>query len=331
VTTALATTTGAALTGRSLPELEQMIEAGLEMAGAAYREIRDNRRYREAGYSDFDVYCRERWNRSRRRIDQLIEAGGVVTELRRNPSHSVLPKNAEQAAALAPVRDDPEVLNTVWEEVVETAPSGNVTGAHVAEVVERYVEPEPEPEPEPDAGEPDAPVALGPDDLRFDDTKALLQRAVVKLGRVSQALSAHVDSLDFSTSELRELRAVVEKLGERADKGEALVEAVRERRTQRDGQPMPRRPATDRRADASVDERFHRFHREHPEVFAHLREQALARARAEDGRFSVRVLTEQMRIEGRGFNNNFSARYARLLEEAEPELRGRLTVRGASA
>lgn len=47
-----------------LAELEALIQGGLRTfieVGRALLEIRDRRLYRDAGYTEFDTYCRQRW------------------------------------------------------------------------------------------------------------------------------------------------------------------------------------------------------------------------------------------------------------------------------
>lgn len=244
MTTTLATTNGAALTGRSLPELEEAVARGFMEMARALKEIRDRQLYKEAGYASFEAYCKGRFDFSRQRAHQIIEAAETTERMSTlvNAPGLPLPTRETHARALAPLKDNPKEQAAAWQEAVETAPNGKVTAEHVAEVVERYVEPEPETEPDED----DSPsVRLAPEDQRFDTDKADLQRSIVLLGHVSQALSAHVDSLDFTVRELRDLRAAIEKVGWWAHKAEALVDAVKERRTQRGGEPMPRRAAVE--------------------------------------------------------------------------------------
>lgn len=81
----------------SLTELEEVVERGrrayIEM-GSALREIRDGRRYVEAGFGDFDRYCRERWNMTRRHADRIIRAAKVGLMLR---PFGLAPANEAQA------------------------------------------------------------------------------------------------------------------------------------------------------------------------------------------------------------------------------------------
>jgi hypothetical protein len=84
------------------------------------------------------------------------------------------------------------------------------------------------------------------------------------------------------------------------------------------------------------EEAFWQFHREHPEVYAELKRQALALRRAGRTHWSIRNLWEVMRQtfalqsdEEYKLNNNHAPFYSRLLMEREPELAGFFEVRGA--
>jgi len=142
---ALVATDGAALVGRSLPELELVIERGLQTfveVGQALKEIRDRDLHREAGYRNFDAYCQERWGFNRTRSTQLIAAAENVEVVNMlTTSETPAPANARQAHALNPLKEEPETMAAAWTEAVESAPNGKVTAAHVSEVVERYIDP----------------------------------------------------------------------------------------------------------------------------------------------------------------------------------------------
>lgn len=69
-----------------LGRLEATIESGLQTfheVGSALLEIRDSRLYR-AEFSTFEDYCRDRWDMSRPRAYQLIDAAQVVASLSTN-------------------------------------------------------------------------------------------------------------------------------------------------------------------------------------------------------------------------------------------------------
>jgi phage N-6-adenine-methyltransferase len=122
-----------------LLECERVIERGLNTfveVGAALLEIRDSRLYKE-GYSTFEDYCRDRWGMVRRQADRLIQSAEVVGNLR---PIGLIPANEAQARPLVGLPQEQQFQ--VWQQVVETAPEGKITGAFVQEVVERVTRPE---------------------------------------------------------------------------------------------------------------------------------------------------------------------------------------------
>lgn len=160
-------------TSRSLADLEAVIERGVRTfmeVGQALLEIRDGRKYREGGYSDFDAYCRARWGWTKQRAYQLTDAAEVVQHLAEsNMFDSGLPENARQAAELARLPD--AVSRTeAWAEIVTEHPdSKERTAADVREVVDRRLGVQRPPKaapvravPDPDAyAEPDEDGVLG--------------------------------------------------------------------------------------------------------------------------------------------------------------------------
>lgn len=119
-----------------LTRCEAVIEQGLKSfieVGTALLAIRDNRLYR-AEYGTFEDYCRDRWGMVRRQADRLIAAAGVVSHL--GPIGPKVPESESQARPLA--RLEPEEQRVVWQQVVETAPGGKVTGAHVQRLVNTH-------------------------------------------------------------------------------------------------------------------------------------------------------------------------------------------------
>lgn len=85
----------------------------------------------------------------------------------------------------------------------------------------------------------------------------------------------------------------------------------------------------------SIQERFERFHRENPHVYRRLRalifEDLNAGLPIAGIDFYVSVLRWKIRMETRGddfkVNNDWRSRYARMLMEREPELRGKFETR----
>lgn len=121
----------------TLHECEEVIERGLETfveVGQALMVIRDGRLYK-ATHSSFDDYCRERWGWNRSRSTHLISAAEVVTNV--TSLDAPAPANEGQARALAPLRDDPEAMAEVMEQVTEVADAAGskVTAQQIKDAV----------------------------------------------------------------------------------------------------------------------------------------------------------------------------------------------------
>jgi len=105
----LAIRDGHQLSGKTLSELETVIERGQQTfieVGRALLEIRDGRLYRDT-YTTFEAYCRERWGWTRQHANRQIAAARVVEEM--EPTGSI-PENEWQARAIrdAQRREDAE-------------------------------------------------------------------------------------------------------------------------------------------------------------------------------------------------------------------------------
>jgi len=91
--------------------------------------------------------------------------------------------------------------------------------------------------------------------------------------------------------------------------------------------------------DDVIAARFASFHSENPHVYRRLRSMALNLRRRGRERYGIAALVEVFRYEsaatnsddGLKLNNNYSALYARLLEQQEPELRGFFSMRQRKA
>ncbi len=87
--------------------------------------------------------------------------------------------------------------------------------------------------------------------------------------------------------------------------------------------------------DAPIEERFHQFHAANPQVYRALRSLALPLAHAGRKRIGVKMLWETLRYsysivtDGSDYklDNSYTSRYARLLMDQEPELRGLIETR----
>jgi hypothetical protein len=120
----------------TLAAFECVIEKGLASfmeVGVALMRIRDDRLYRET-HDTFEAYCSERWQISRPRAYQLIEAAEVGRVVSTNVDKS--PANEAQIRPLTRL-EDPQEQRAAWKEAVQTAPEGRMTAAHVEQVVRR--------------------------------------------------------------------------------------------------------------------------------------------------------------------------------------------------
>lgn len=119
-----------------LMEHEKVIEQGLATfieVGHALLAIRDGAKYRAAGYDTFERYCHERWDMSRSRAYQLMDAATAVETV--STIVDIAPRSEAVARELAPFRDDSERMQAVWAEAVERAGNKPPTAALVREVV----------------------------------------------------------------------------------------------------------------------------------------------------------------------------------------------------
>lgn len=298
-TTALVVAEGEAPVGRSLPELEEAVARGFMEMAVALKEIKDRQLYREAGYTNFDTYCKERFGFSKQRAYQIIEAAENTEGVRiLTPPGTPLPANAGQAEALSPLKDDPEKMAAAWEEAVETAPNGKVTAEYVATVVERHQTSEPVSEPVP----PVRPQA---------EAISQCEQARDLAGRIAKRLE-RLKAPGFSFGDRMELERLLETAVRCLKKADQLRPGAAD-------EPLDTRRET-------PDERFRAFHKANPEVYERIREAALREAAESEGKLNVRRLIG----EGTGVNNNLTPYYVRLLMEREPALRGRFVTRGRS-
>lgn len=109
--------------------LEVTIERGLTTfveVGAALLEIRDSRLYRTT-HSTFEDYCRDRWEMNVRYANRIIAAAEVTRNL--GPAGPILPATERQARPLAGL--EPDDQRAAWQRVLDTAPNGKITAAHV--------------------------------------------------------------------------------------------------------------------------------------------------------------------------------------------------------
>lgn len=114
-------------------QLEAVIERGLKTfveVGQALMRIRDERLYRQRGYSDFDTYCRERWGWGKAYANHQVRAAQVATIVATPPS------NEAQARELTPLLGRPDELADTWQQLREEH-GDKVTAQKVREAVTR--------------------------------------------------------------------------------------------------------------------------------------------------------------------------------------------------
>lgn len=126
----------------SLEDLERVIDLGQKafyVVGTALKSIRDARLYQhQQNYPDFDSYCRERWDMSRRKADNFIRASVFIDNLRRN-NCSELPSNESQIRPLLSIKKASEEEQIeIWLDIIQSAPLGKITAKYVQEKVEQY-------------------------------------------------------------------------------------------------------------------------------------------------------------------------------------------------
>lgn len=122
----------------SLEQNEDIIAAGLKTfvdVGRALADIRGARLYRET-HDSFEAYCDQRWNLSRPRAYQLIDAAATVGALSTNVD-TPLPKNEGQARELRGL--DPEPAAEAMRTAHETT-GGKVTAKDIRVAVTNLIE-----------------------------------------------------------------------------------------------------------------------------------------------------------------------------------------------
>jgi hypothetical protein len=120
---------------QTLARYEHVIAQGIKTfvdVGHALLTIRDQHLYR-GSYTTFEDYCRQRWDLSRPRAYQLIDAAQVIDTV--STIVDIVPVNEAQARALTTLPTEQQ--REVWREAVETAPASGITAKHVQQTVKR--------------------------------------------------------------------------------------------------------------------------------------------------------------------------------------------------
>jgi len=124
---------------RTLAECEAIVDRGLSTfveVGRALLEIRDRRLYREAGFSSFDGYCRERWGWSRQHAYRLIDGGRVAELVSPAGDSSPVERVARELVPLA--RADEDAAVALWAEL-RASHGDHVTADLVRDLVHQHL------------------------------------------------------------------------------------------------------------------------------------------------------------------------------------------------
>lgn len=116
--------------------LERKVERAFYEAGMALMELRDRRLYRST-HATFEEYCRDRFDYTRRRPYQLIEAAQIYDNLSEKCVKflHILPTREGQVQPLSKLERESQPL--AWETAVEEAGGKVPTGRIVKDVVRR--------------------------------------------------------------------------------------------------------------------------------------------------------------------------------------------------
>jgi hypothetical protein len=172
---------------QTLQHYEEVIAQGIKtfvQVGQALLAIRDQRLYRQQ-YGTFEEYLRQRWDLGQSRAYPLMDAAGVVTNLKCSTIVE-LPTNEAQARPLAALPAEQQA--EAWQEAVATAPAGKVTAKHVQATAKRVKEraqnghaATPKPTPLPSDMAPEKPLRIDLQERLFEALKSLPDRHVFAL------------------------------------------------------------------------------------------------------------------------------------------------------
>lgn len=138
---------------KSLPELEGIIQRGMATfieVGLSLLAIREGKKYRELGYTDFEVYMEERWGIGKSYGWRLLNAGYIGSEI--STLVEKIPTHETQVKPLTRLGNWKEPAPEKWVEAWEAAcdlagETQQPTEKEVKYVVDQmlYVEPPPIP------------------------------------------------------------------------------------------------------------------------------------------------------------------------------------------
>lgn len=155
----------------------QWIKQNLQTARQLLLEMYEREGWRALGYSSWRDYGHVEFGYSESRAYQLMAAArternifhncgkdrqgsSFSTKVEKVDDHLLIPETH-----LRPLTSlDPDLQRQAWQQVIETAPGGRITAAHVEQVVNSLLAPEPEPDPAPieDEKEPPGPRTGAP-------------------------------------------------------------------------------------------------------------------------------------------------------------------------
>ena len=122
----------------SREQLEQEIDSAIEdgaktfvRLGNALAQIRDERHYKEAGYTRFEDYTQERWEFTRIRAYQLIDAARVYGYLSETFDQKQLPKGESSIRKMGRLTQAQCIA--IWQQALERSP--RPTRALITELV----------------------------------------------------------------------------------------------------------------------------------------------------------------------------------------------------
>jgi len=174
--------------GDKLAQLELQIAEGEQAfyrQGKPLKTIRDERLYLPY-HSNFESYCQDKWDMSKRKANYLIKAAETVDNLKNyfladgnNCSQIPLPTNESQVRELAKLT--PEEQIKIWEKIVNKVPNGKGLKAKlVKEAIAEYKKPNSSSDP------PTEQVVLTPEAKKISEALSTLSQ--YKVEQIKQAI-----------------------------------------------------------------------------------------------------------------------------------------------
>ncbi len=188
-----------------LEKLEREIKTGISTfvkVGLALAEIRDARLYR-ATHGTFEAYCRERWNLSRPRAYELMQAAAVAKSLPLSATADTTERALRPLAKL-----EPAARREVWAKAQKAAGDEPVTSKHVIDVM---------PKAAPQAAPPAAPTTEAEHERIFHEYERILAALVESAASGGDGMKrASAPQLKTLTKALKKLASEFGQLAELA-------------------------------------------------------------------------------------------------------------------